>query len=807
MFKFGGFTDKANDSLNCALSEAESLGHTYIGSEHILCGLLASTDSVAYCVLYKNGVTLTRAKQKLIQTVGKGAKTSLDSTHLTPRAERIIENASTEANRSGSDEVGTEHILMALIREYDSVAVIILRELGASVNTIYSQCSAAKDGFVTKPENTFSIKGAKTATLDKYGRDLTELAVKGKIDPVIARDDEINRVIQILSRRTKNNPCLIGEPGVGKTAVVEGLALKIVNDEVPDNIKMHRVFMLDLTMMLAGAKYRGDFEERIKAAVDDMYKAGNVILFIDEIHTIVRAGATEGGSLDAANILKPMLARGEIQVIGATTLNEYRKYIEKDSALERRFEPVTIAEPTEENTLKILQGLKSKYEEHHHTTICDSAISSAVSLSKRYIKDRFLPDKALDLIDEAAAGVRTAIFTAPPEIQALKREIADLKSDMNFAIASQSFEKAADIRWQLENKKNQLLIIKTEFEKECEMKDFLVDDNAIYKIVSQKTGIPVGQMTKSENERLLFLGDFLKTKVVGQDRAIDSVVSAVRRGRLGINSPLRPISSFVFLGPTGVGKTELSKALSKALFDDDNALIRLDMSEYMEAHSVSKIIGAPPGYVGYDSGTGLTVKIRQHPYSIVVFDEIEKAHPDVFNLLLQILEDGVLTDSEGRVADFKNTVIILTSNIGEKFLSNEQPFGFIESDNSSKEKDVINELKKIFKPELINRIDEIIVFNKLNKNDLLKITDTLLSALKQRLEVIGINAQFDESIKERICSSAVDSRYGARPLRREIASLIEDKLAEMILKNEIKSGESICVGYTDGGVAVTKQRT
>ena len=801
MFKFSGFTAKANEAINSAITSASKLGHTYVGSEHILCGLLSNTQSISYTVLYKNGVTLKRAQDKLVQTVGKGMTTKLNTDDLTPRALRIIENATVEARRGQNNEVGTEHILMALIREYDSAAVAILRELSVSVNAVYSECASAKDGVVTAKNETHN-KAVKTDTLNKYGRDLTELATNGKIDPVIGRDDEICRVIQILSRRTKNNPCLIGEPGVGKTAIAEGLALKIVSDEVPENIKGNRVFMLDLTLMLAGAKYRGDFEERIKAAMEDIYRAGNVILFIDEIHTIVRAGATEGGSLDAANILKPLLARGEIQIIGATTLGEYRKYIEKDSALERRFEPVTISEPSEEEAVEILKGLKPKYEQHHKTDIKEEAIKAAVALSKRYIKDRFLPDKALDLIDEAASSIRVRAYTAPPEIRRLKVKIQALKSEMAQAVNEQNFEKAANLRKTLDDVRLNHDRQKAKWETENLDKHFVVDEQAVSEVVSKKTGIPIGQMTKSESERLNSLEEILKKQVSGQDKAVKSVCNAVRRSRGGISSPERPISSFVFLGPTGVGKTELSKALAGALFDDESSLIRIDMSEYMEAHSVSKIIGAPPGYVGHDNGGQLTEKVRRKPYSIVVFDEIEKAHKDVFNILLQVLEEGMLTDSEGRKTDFRNTVIIMTSNVGARFMTDQKNFGFISATERDNENSVINELKKLFKPEFINRIDEIIVFNKLCDTDIEKITVKLLDKLKERLLSVKIDAQFDKTIIDRIKKSAIGSGYGARPLRREISTVIEDRLSQMILSGEIKAGDKIKVSYLDGKVCV-----
>ncbi|MGN0661291.1 MAG: ATP-dependent Clp protease ATP-binding subunit, partial [Oscillospiraceae bacterium] len=777
MYKFSGFTHKANLAVNAAITGAQKLGHTYVGSEHILCGLLTYEDSVAYTILFRNGVTLKSATEKLVQTIGRGVTTKLTTDDLTPRSTRIIENAVSEARSLGSSEVGTEHLLMALIKESDSAAVAIIRESGAGINTIYSECSGANGNSAQSGKSH-----VKSQALAKYGRDLTELAASGKIDPVLCRDDEINRVIQVLSRRTKNNPCLIGEPGVGKTAVVEGLALKIVSDEVPETLRDNRVFMLDLTSMLAGAKYRGDFEERIKNALDDMIRAGNIILFIDELHTIVKAGATEGGTLDAANILKPLLARGELQIIGATTISEYHKFIEKDTALERRFEPVLIGEPGESDALKILQGLKDKYEQHHKVRIDDKAVEAAVTLSKRYIQDRFLPDKALDLIDEAAACVRIKAVTLPRSLKKLQERMRELRSEMFDAVNAQDFENAAEIRKDLEKLQAEFKSGKKEWEKENSAKNLVVGEEDIARIVSKKTGIPVGQMTRSENERLLEMEGFIKSRVIGQDKAVQSVVKAIRRGRMGIKSPNRPISSFIFLGPTGVGKTELSKALAKALFGDENKIIRLDMSEYMEQHSVAKIIGAPPGYVGHEEGGQLTGQVRQKPYSIVLLDEIEKAHPDVFNIFLQVLEDGFLTDSEGRRVDFRNTVIIMTSNVGAELVSRQKSLGFGEFSRQRAEEIMLDELKKTFKPEFINRVDEIIVFNSLGSEEILKITGKLLSELKSRLSDIEISAEFDASVAEKIAESRDVKIYGARPLRREITAQIEDLLDQKMIE-------------------------
>ena len=794
MYKFGGFTQKANEAVNSAITYAGKMGHTYVGSEHLLCGLLISTQSTAFAVLSKNGINLRAVTNKLVQTIGKGNALILTDSDMTPRSKRILENAARQSKITADIEAGTEHILLSLIRETDSAAVAVIRDLGSSINSIYNDCieAIAPTTAPQKEDNLYTVS-SKTKTLDKYGRDLTMLAASGKIDPVIGRSEEITRTIQVLSRRTKNNPCLIGEPGVGKTAIAEGLALRIVEDDVPETIKSYRVFMLDLALMLAGAKYRGDFEERIKAAIEDVKKAGNIILFIDELHTIIHAGATEGGSLDAANILKPLLARGEIQIIGATTIAEYHKFIEKDSALERRFEPILIEEPSEEESIQIIKGLREKYEQHHKIKISDEAIISAVSLSKRYIRDRFLPDKALDLVDEAAAGLRIEAYTAPPEIQDIQSEITNLKNDMAQAVNNQDFEAAAGIRNKLEdvkalyNEKNSKWLEKSDLEKiELTEKD-------IAKTLSKKTGIPVGQITKNENERLLRLEETLKERVVGQDKAVIAVASAVKRGRTGLRRANRPIGSFIFLGPTGVGKTELSKALANALFGNDNAVLRLDMSEYMEAHSVSKIIGAPPGYVGFESGGQFTEKVRKKPYSVIVFDEIEKAHPDIFNILLQVLDEGMLTDSEGRQVDFCNTVIIMTSNVGAKTLAERKSVGFTNENDKNISSVMNNELKKAFRPEFLNRVDEIIVFNKLSSENMEKIADKMLYSLKNRFEKAGIFAKVSENTAKQLVKNLGDFEYGARPLLREITSKIEDVVSNKVLSGELSQGDKIYI--------------
>ncbi len=819
-YNFGGFTAKANSALNIAISSAENFGHTYVGSEHILFGLVSVPDCVAFQLLSEYSVDLQKLTELIKQNIGVGAKTNLSPEHLTPRAKRIVEGAVTGARNMGNNFVGTEHLLISLISEKENYAIRFLNELNVDIAMLanktleaagYGDGGSGKslddDKNSSRPKNLDKKGKSKTPTLDKFGRDLTEMAKNGKIDPVIGRSDEIDRVVQILCRRTKNNPCLIGEPGVGKTAVAEGLALKISEGNAPELLKGKRVVALDLTGMIAGTKYRGDFEERIKAAIDEVTSSDDVILFIDEIHTIVGAGASADGSIDAANILKPSLARGEFQVIGATTLDEYRKNIEKDSALERRFQPVIIGEPSDEDAVLILKGLRDKYEQHHKVRILDEAIEAAVKLSARYIADRFLPDKAIDLIDEAASRVRLNASATPDDIKQLENEVAQAEKDKDDAISNQEFEKAAELR----DKVRELLenLNKKKNERSSQMTDFKDEVTAenIAELICANTGIPVSQLTEEESERLLKLEGVLHERIVGQSEAVTAVSRAIRRGRVGLKDPKRPIGSFIFLGPTGVGKTELCKALAEAMFGSENAIVRLDMSEYMEKHTVSRLIGSPPGYVGFEEGGQLTEKIRRAPYSVVLFDEIEKAHPDVFNILLQILEDGRLTDSQGRTVNFKNTVIIMTSNLGARHLTEKkQSLGFSESsgdDGNAKEK-VLNELKSAFRPEFLNRVDDIIVFSKLTKEEICEIAEKMLLQLKKRLSDLNIQIEFDGSAITEIADSGFDPIFGARPLRRAIQSRIEDALSEKILDGSIRNGDSVKCIFSSGAFVFEK---
>ncbi len=808
MYMFNGFTEKANKALNQAIAVAQELGHTYIGSEHILYGLLDEENSVASAVLGKNGVTREALVEKIVGTVGKGIPTRLTTADFTPRSKRIIEIAIAQARMMGHNYVGTEHILMALLRENDNYAIAFLQDMGVDVAALYNECVGEVSGGTSPAVSAAGgAKASKTAgglgknsALQKYGRDLTQLARDAQLDPVIGRDDEIQRVIQILSRRTKNNPCLIGEPGVGKTAIAEGLAQKIVAGEVPETIKDKVVFSLDLTSMLAGAKYRGDFEERIKGALDEIAKAGNIILFIDEIHTIIGAGAAEG-AIDAANILKPQLARGEIQVIGATTLDEYRKYIEKDAALERRFQPVTVNEPSQEDAVRILKGLRDKYEAHHKIKITDEAILAAVKLSSRYITDRYLPDKAIDLIDEAASRVRLDAFTAPDDLKQLENKVKRLNEEKAAAINTQDFESAAKLRDEEKKASDELEELKKKWQDTSQQNNDEVKEGDIAAIVSSWTGVPVKQLTEQESERLLRMEEILHQRVIGQEEAVSAVSKAIRRGRVGLKNPNRPIGSFIFLGPTGVGKTELCKALAEAMFGDENAMIRLDMSEYMEKHSVSRMVGSPPGYVGYEEGGQLTEKIRRKPYSVVLFDEIEKAHPDVFNMLLQILEDGILTDAQGRRVDFRNAIIIMTSNIGARLIAEHKSLGFggVSAEKSQDEQkgEVLAELKKHFRPEFINRVDDIIVFHKLSEADIAKICGKMLDQLVERVAALEITLTYDESAVRKLSKIGYDPTYGARPLRRAITSEIEDLLSEKMLEGKVKAHDSIRLSVQD----------
>lgn len=799
MYRFTNFTQKANDVLNLAIKAAENFGHNYVGTEHILVGLLKEGTGVGALILNEKGVTLDKIENLIEENIGVGNPTRLSPNDFTPRAKRIIEISFQIARGMLNSFVGTEHILIALLRESDSSAVKFLNALNFDEESLLEDVGAS----LGKAESQFRNNSPKnkkgkssTPTLDEFGKDLTELAGQGKIDPVIGRDKEIERVIQILSRRTKNNPCLIGEPGVGKTAIAEGLALKIVKDEVPELLAGKKIVSLDLTSMVAGTKYRGDFEERIKKAMDEVRNAGNVILFIDEVHTIMGAGAAEG-AVDAANILKPSLARGEIQVIGATTIDEYRKNIEKDAALERRFQSVLVGEPTEEEAVEILKGLRDRYEAHHKVKITDEAIENAVKMSARYIADRYLPDKAIDLIDEAASRVRLKAFTAPPNLKEMELEIKRLKDEKASAVRSQDYENAAKIR----DKENELQTLLDE-EKEKwknssshDVKQVEVED--IANIVSQWSGIPVTQLTKEESERLLNMEQILHERIVGQDKAVSSVARAIRRGRVGLKNPNRPLGSFIFLGPTGVGKTELCKTLAETMFGNEDAIVKLDMSEYMEKHTVSKLIGSPPGYVGFDEGGQLTEKIRRKPYSVVLFDEIEKAHPDVFNMLLQILEDGVLTDSQGRKVSFKNSIIIMTSNVGaSKIVDKKASLGFGENaENNDIESLVMGDLKKTFKPEFLNRIDEIIVFNQLEQKDIEEIAKRMLLSLSKRVADLEIELDFTPEAVTAIAEAGFDKVYGARPLRRAIQQKIEDPLSELMLENKIAKGSKCTVDF------------
>ena len=815
MFEFKGFTQKANRALNLAVEAAQNMGHRYVGTEHVLYGLAAEGSGVAAAALEQCGISAQTIQSKIAATSGTGAQTRLSADAFTPRTKRVLQTAAYISAKMGQSYVGTEHLLLALISDGDSYAVSFLRELGASptmlAEAVQGNMSQGGDGYSDGMNEGFanSQDGKEGSALDKFGRDLTKAAKNGEIDPVIGREKEIERVIQILSRRTKNNPVLIGEPGVGKTAVAEGLALEIANGTVPEILRDKRVVALDLTGMVAGAKYRGDFEERIKAAIDEVKNSKNIILFIDELHTIIGAGSAEG-SADAANILKPSLARGDFQVIGATTLNEYRKYIEKDAALERRFQPVKVGEPTTEQAIEILKGLRDRYEAHHKVKITDEAIEAAVNLSSRYIADRYLPDKAIDLIDEGASKIRLKSLTSPDNVKELEAQIEDYEKEKASAIDEQDFERAAKLRDEQNALKEKLEEAKKNWQQSQKENCGSVDAEVIAKIVSDWTGIPVVQLTKEESERLLNMEQVLHERVIGQDEAVSSIARAIRRGRVGLKDPKRPVGSFIFLGPTGVGKTELCKALAQAMFGDENAMLRLDMSEYMEKHTVSKLIGSPPGYVGFDEGGQLTEKVRRKPYSVVLFDEIEKAHPDVFNMLLQILEDGRLTDSQGRTVDFKNTVIIMTSNVGARLITDKQKsLGFKDGDESTDAKDVkslvLGELKNVFRPEFLNRVDDIIVFNKLNKDEIKQIASKMLDTLAKRLENIEIKISFTDEAVSAISDKGFDDTYGARPLRRAIQSEIEDKLSEEILEGKIEKGTSVVCDYKDGEFVFSKE--
>ena len=811
------YTPQAKEALSLAVGMAESLNHGYVGTEHLLIGLLQEGTGVAARVLEENAVEESKVVELVSQLISPNTSVQMaENAAYTPRARRVIENSYREAVRFKAAQIGTEHILIAILREGDCVASRLLNTMGISVQKLYIDLLAAmgEDAPSIKDEmqrGNSGKRGSSTPALDSYSRNLTQMALDGKLDPVIGREHEIQRVIQILSRRTKNNPCLIGEPGVGKTAVVEGLAQRIAAGDVPDTIADKRVMTLDLSGMVAGSKYRGEFEERIKKVIAEVVEAKDVLLFIDEIHTIIGAGGAEG-ALDASNILKPSLARGELQLIGATTINEYRKYIEKDSALERRFQPVTVDEPSEEESIAILKGLRSRYEEHHRVEITDDALEAAVKLSSRYINDRFLPDKAIDLIDEAASKVRLSNYTKPSKIKDYEAQIDDLEEEKESAIRDEAYEKAGDIKKKQEKLKEKIRLTLEKWEKEKETRKLVVGENEVADVVAGWTKIPVKKLAQEESERLKNLEGILHERVVGQEEAVTAVSKAIRRGRIGLKDPKRPIGSFLFLGPTGVGKTELSKALAEAMFGTESSLIRVDMSEYMEKHSVSKMIGSPPGYVGYEEGGQLSEKVRRNPYSVILFDEIEKAHPDVFNILLQVLDDGHITDAQGRKIDFKNTIIIMTSNAGAENIIAPKRLGFgvatdAKADHEFMKGRVMEEVKRLFKPEFLNRIDEIIVFHQLTKEHMKGIADIMLRGIEKRSkEQLGITLTVNEAAKDLLIDKGYDDKYGARPLRRTIQSLLEDKMAEEILDGKLKKGVNVEVDCEEGKLTFTVKK-
>ena len=807
MFMFGRFTERAQRVLVLAQEEARSINHNFIGTEHLLLGLIREGEGIAFRVLESLGVKADTIRKQLDKVIGRGDKPPTTISY-TPRAKKVIELAIEEGRNLGHNYVGTEHLLLGLIREGEGLAAQVLANVGVNLEEARKMVLQSMDKGDSPGANMGRARKerSKTPTLDNFGRDLTHMAEENKLDPVVGRDREIERVLQVLSRRTKNNPCLIGEPGVGKTAIAEGLAQRIVEGRVPETLKGKRVVTLDMSGLVAGTKYRGEFEERLRKLLDELREAGDIIVFIDEMHTIIGAGGAEG-AIDASNILKPALARGELQCIGATTLDEYRKHVERDSALERRFQPITVDEPTREESIDILKGLRDRYEAHHRVKIPDEALVAAVNLSDRYITDRFLPDKAIDLMDEAASRVRLKNYTAPPDLKKLEERIEQLRGEKDSAVQNQEFEAAAKLRDQEQNMRKELARLKKEWEQQKVADDMVVTDEEIAHIVSSWTGVPVKKLAEEESARLLKLEDTLHQRMIGQDEAVKAVSRAIRRARAGLKDPKRPIGSFIFMGPTGVGKTELARTLADALFGDEDAIIRLDMSEYSERHTTARLVGAPPGYVGFDEGGQLTEKVRRKPYSVVLMDEIEKAHPEVFNVLLQVLEDGRLTDGKGRTVDFRNTVVIMTSNVGADFIRKQAVVGFRAADREksyeSMKDRMLEDLKKTFRPEFLNRIDEVIVFHSLEREHLKEIVDLMLQDVVKRLKDYEINLEVSGEAREFIAREGHDPMYGARPLRRVIQRYLENDISEEMLKGTFRQGDTVRVGVKDGKLSFT----